>query len=162
MDHAQRLDRIALVVDDDVFMVSALAELLEEDGFEVHTASNGFSGLRQVLEVRPGVVLLDVALPERSGGELLNDLRAEPTTRDIAIVLVTGHAADLNEHQLAEADGVISKPFDDTELLEAVHHALQRAAIRRAEVAPVTTAHHEVEARSRRAAGSVRRTRGRR
>src|SRR5436309_1616949 len=42
MDHAQRLERTALIVDDDVFMVSALAELLEEDGFDVHTAPHGF------------------------------------------------------------------------------------------------------------------------
>src|SRR5690242_9616017 len=97
MDHAQRLDRTALVVDDDVFMLSALAELLEEDGFDVHTASNGFSALRQVFEVRPGVLLLDLALPERSGRELLTDLRGDPATRDMAIVLVTGHAHELTQ-----------------------------------------------------------------
>src|SRR5205085_1073808 len=54
MDHAAGVDRTALVVDDDVFMLSALAELLEEEGYDVHTASNGFSALRQVQSFRPG------------------------------------------------------------------------------------------------------------
>ena len=92
MEHAPRLERTALVVDDDVFIVSALAELLEDDGFDVQTATNGFSALRRAIESRPSVVVLDLALPERSGQELLADLRAEPTTRDLAIVLVTANA----------------------------------------------------------------------
>jgi CheY-like chemotaxis protein len=161
MEHAPRLDRTALVVDDDVFLVSALAELLEEDGFDVHTATNGFSAMRQAAELRPAVMLLDLSLPERSGNELLEDLRADPLTHHMAIVVVTGHPDGLSETQIAETDGVVSKPFDDTELLLTVHRALQRAATRRAEVAPVAVSHLASAARARRAA-SPRRTRGRR
>jgi len=154
MDHAPRLDRTALVVDDDKFVVSALAELLEEDGFDVHTATNGFSAFRQAVELRPSVVLLDIALPERSGGQILEDLRADAGTHDIAIVVVTGHADRLTDLQLAETDGVISKPFDAAELLETVQHAIQRAAARRAEVAPavVGLGHREAGVHVRRPA----------
>jgi CheY-like chemotaxis protein len=162
MDHAQRLDRTALIVDDDVFVLSALAELLEEDGFDVHTASNGFSALRLAMELRPAVILLDLALPERSGAELLDDLRADAGTRDSAIVVVSGYAGTLSEAQLAETDGLISKPFDVTELLTIVHRAGQRAASRRAEVAPVVAVtRREPGARVRRPTGA-RHTRGRR
>ena len=152
MEHGLRADRTALVVDDDVFVVSALAELLEDDGFDVHTATNGFSALRLAAELRPSVVLLDVALPERSGKEILEDLRAEPSTHDIAIVMVTGHAERLTDLNVAESDGVITKPFDVVELLDTVERAMQRAALRRAEVAPtvVSTGHREASVRSRR------------
>ena len=44
MARAPRVERSALVIDDDAFIVAALAEVLTEDGYDVHTASNGFSG----------------------------------------------------------------------------------------------------------------------
>jgi CheY-like chemotaxis protein len=162
MEHAPRLERTALVVDDDVFIVSALAELLEDDGFDVQTATNGFSALRRAIESRPSVILLDLALPERSGNELLADLRAEPTTRNLAIVLVTANADRLTEAERAAVDAVIPKPFDADELLVTVQHAVQLAAARRAEVAPVAaTSHRDAGLRARRAS-AARRTRGRR
>src|SRR5262244_1302802 len=102
MDWAARHESIALVVDDDVFVVSALAELLSEHGFDVHTASNGFSAVRQAIECHPTVVLLDLMLPERSGIEVLHDLRAEPATREVAVVVVTAYPEMLSEAQIAE------------------------------------------------------------
>jgi two-component system KDP operon response regulator KdpE len=162
MDHAPRLERTALIVDDDVFVLSALAELLEDDGFDVQTATNGFSALRHATEVRPTVILLDLALPERSGLELLADLRADPAMRDVAIVLVTGYASRLTEAELAEVDGVVAKPFDIDDLLKTVLHAVQRAALRHAEVAPVLSPSHHDEAMRARRAAAVRRTRPRR
>src|SRR5579859_6110144 len=112
MEHAPRLERSALIVDDDVFILSALAEILEDEGFDVQTATNGFSAMRRALEHRPALVLLDLALPERSGNELLEDLRADPVTHDVAIVVVSGYAERLTDWQRAEADGVVAKPFE--------------------------------------------------
>jgi CheY-like chemotaxis protein len=162
MDHAPRLDRTALVVDDDVFVVSAIAELLEDDGFDVLTASNGFSAMRRAVEARPSVILLDVALPERSGTELLDDLRADPTTRDLAIVLVTGFADQLTEAESAQADGVVAKPFDVADLRAIIQAAMHHAAVRRAEVAPVAALSHRDASQRIRRANNARRTRGRR
>jgi two-component system, OmpR family, KDP operon response regulator KdpE len=162
MEYAPRLERTALVVDDDAFIVSALAELLEIEGFDVHTATNGFSALRQALEQRPTLMLLDLALPERSGEELLRDLRADPLTRDMAIVIVTGNVDRLSERDRADADAVVGKPFDTDELMATVLRAVQRAAMRHSEVAPVVAAaHREGDVRTRRSL-NPRRTRGRR
>src|ERR1700736_5270798 len=105
MDRVPRLDRVALVVDDDIFVQSALAELLTEDGYDVHTASNGFSAVRMALECRPQVVLLDLVMPERSGAEVIAELRGDAATRDTAIVVVTGNPQMLTDSQLAETDG---------------------------------------------------------
>jgi two-component system chemotaxis response regulator CheY len=151
-----------MVVDDDVFVVSALAELLEDEGYDVHTSTNGFSALRQAIELRPAVMLLDLALPERSGADLLRDLRTDPAVHDLAIVIVSGHTDDLSEQQLAQADGVVKKPFDVAELLNTVHRAVQRAGMRRAEVAPVTAVSHSAAVRRVRRSSGARRTGGRR
>jgi CheY-like chemotaxis protein len=162
MDRAPRLERTALVVDDDAFVVSALAEVLSEDGYDVHTASNGFSAVRLAQTYRPAVMLLDLALPEQSGTEVLAELRAHPSTRAIAVVIVTANPRQLTEAHLAEVDGVVGKPFDLADLLETVRGAFQRATLRQVEVAPVAAVSHpQLAARVRRAAGA-RRSRGRR
>ncbi len=161
LDSGPRHDRTALIVDDDVFIVSALAELLDHEGYDVHTTTNGFSALRLAAGLRPLVILLDLALPERSGQELLADLRADPTTRDAGIVVVTGYTEALSEAELSASDGVVGKPFDIDDLLQVVNRAAQRAACRRAEVAPVSApAHATPGPRVRHTAGG-RRTRGR-
>ncbi|HEX8966377.1 MAG TPA: response regulator, partial [Chloroflexota bacterium] len=161
MDQAPRLDRIALVVDDDTFVASALAELLGEDGYTVHQASNGFSAVRLAVELRPAVVLLDLALPERSGQEVLGDLRADPATRDLAVIVVTGHPEGVSDSLLTELDGLVIKPFDTDQVLAAVHRAVQHVSGRWASVAPVAaTTHREAGPRVRKSAAG-RRARGR-
>ena len=162
LEHSSFVDRTVLIVDDDVFILAALAEILSEDGYDVHTASNGFSALRQVAELRPAAILLDLMLPERSGQDLLRDLRGEPATRDMAIVVVTRHADGLTDAHVAETDGLVLKPFDETELLITLHRAMQRAAARHAEVPPVTAGlHHEGVSRAR-LSTAARRSHGRR
>ena len=79
LERALRNNATALVVDDDMVLRGALAELLEEEGFlNVIQASNGFSGLRLAFEHHPQVVLLDLMLPELSGAEVLRELRNGP------------------------------------------------------------------------------------
>jgi len=162
MDHASRSDRIALVVDDDVFILSAMAELLSEEGYDVHTSSNGFSALRQVTEHKPVVILLDLLLPERSGVDVLAELRGNPATRDVAVVLVTGNPQFLTEAQIADADGLVVKPFDVDDLVQTVHRAVQRSLNRHAEMVPVAATYHREPAPRQLHPASVRRTRGRR
>jgi CheY-like chemotaxis protein len=154
MDRSARVDRTALVVDDDVFLLAAMAELLSEEGYDVHTASNGFSALRVAIECQPSVILLDLALPERPGHEVLAELRAETATRDVAIVIVTGHPDRLSEAQTALTDGVVAKPFDIPDLLQTVRRAVLRAPGRRAEVVRISaTSHRDAPVGARRPSG---------
>jgi two-component system, OmpR family, KDP operon response regulator KdpE len=139
-----------------------LAELLEEEGFNVHTASNGFSGLRLAEEHRPQLVVLDLALPELSGAEVLKELRGNHLTRDSAIVVVSGNPTLLSEPQLLDVEAVVQKPFDAITFMATCHRAVKKASSRAAEVHPVAPVvpGHVVPRRTRRSA--ERRTRGRR
>jgi CheY-like chemotaxis protein len=157
MEYGPPHRRTALVVDDDVFLLRAVADLLEEEGYDVHTASNGFSAMRRAVELRPDVILLDLRLPERSGSEVLGELRTSAATRDMAVVVVSGYPDGLSDAQMADLDGLVAKPFDERDLLYTVHRAIQRAATRRAEVAPVGAAAHGAQpARAHRAVSAPR------
>jgi len=135
----------ALIVDDDVFVRSMLAELLHEEGFDVSTASNGFNGLRLASEHNPQVVVLDLMLPDLSGVEVLRELRTNPHLRNTAILVLTGNPGLLPERQGADADALLRKPFDISTLLSMLYKAVQRASSRASEVQPVapTTPGHE-------------------
>ncbi|MGH1575052.1 hybrid sensor histidine kinase/response regulator [Methylobacterium sp. P31] len=71
-----------LVIDDDPATRDLLARLLQRDGFQVVTASDGRAGLEQARALRPRVILLDVTMPRMDGWSVLRALRADPETRD--------------------------------------------------------------------------------
>ena len=152
----------ALIVDDDVAMRALLAELLEEEGFNVTTASNGFSGLRLATEQRPQLILLNLVLPELSGAEVLGELRSNQHLRDLAIVVVSGNAELLSERQAAQVDAIMRKPFDISSFLATVHRAVQRASSRAAEVPPVAPVLSGHDPRRLRRRAATRHPRGRR
>jgi two-component system KDP operon response regulator KdpE len=126
-----------LVVEDDTSLRVALAELLDEAGFRVSSASNGYSGLRLAALEHPRVVLLDLGLPELTGVEVLRELRASPPTRDTAVIVITGNSSRIADARVAGADLVVEKPFDLDELLSAVHTAANRRVTHQAEIPPV-------------------------
>ena len=149
----------ALIVDDDMFVRSMLAELLHEEGFDVATASNGFNGLRMAAEQRPHVVLLDLMLPELSGAEVLRELRANQHTRNAAVLVVTGNPDALSDRQMADVDALVRKPFDISTLLSTLYRAVQKASTRAAEVQPVAPTVPNHDPRRIRRTATARRTR---
>jgi two-component system OmpR family response regulator len=71
-----------LLVDDNTDVLKLLAELLQLDGHEVHTAPDGPAGLDAARELRPEVVLLDVGLPGMDGFKVARQMRADPELAD--------------------------------------------------------------------------------
>jgi DNA-binding response OmpR family regulator len=120
----------ALIVEDDHHFRELLAQLFQEEGYAVETADSilGVPGL--IESWRPSVVLLDLGLPYRSGASLLADLRADPRTKDVPVVVVTAQPEALTPERRSMADDVIEKPPDIPTLLEAVRGACQRGAER--------------------------------
>jgi len=110
---------LILVVDDDQDNVTIAREILLSRGFEVRVAYNGPSALASVEQQRPDLVLLDVMMPQMSGMEVLDRLRANPATAGVPVILVT--AKDQDEDILAGykygADYYITKPFSAKQLL---------------------------------------------
>jgi DNA-binding response OmpR family regulator len=118
----------ALIVEDDHHFRELLAQLLQEEGYVVETADSilGVAGLIQ--SWRPSVVLLDLGLPYRSGASLLADLRGNPLTKNVPVLVVTAQPEALTPERRAMVDDVIEKPPDIPTLLEAVRAACERGA----------------------------------
>lgn len=105
--------RTVVLVDDAADVRVLLQLLLELEGFAVTAAADGPTGLAAVRAQRPDVVLLDVQLPGIDGPELLRQLRADPPTAALPVVLLTGSPEQDTAALLGlGATGVLRKPFD--------------------------------------------------
>jgi putative two-component system response regulator len=119
-----------LVVDDDTANRELLQEFLAAEGLEVMTAVDGRSSLAEFVRFKPDLVLLDVNMPFVDGFEVCRRLKSSPETRLTPVVLVTALSAteDRVKGIKAGADGFLSKPFDQSELLAHVHSLLSLKA----------------------------------
>jgi DNA-binding response OmpR family regulator len=116
-----------LVIDDDQDMVAALECLLGIEDFRVLSATNADEGVRKAREERPEVILLDLLMTPRSGIEVYQELRADPTLGEAKILIVTALKEKLRADRFApeieacwEAEDFIDKPIEPESLVERI------------------------------------------
>ena len=116
-----------LVVEDEVSLNETLRFNLEREGYDVHTAIDGESGLALARRLEPDLIILDVMLPALSGMEVLRQLRSDS---DVPVLLLTARTAEIDRVQGLDlgADDYITKPFGLAELLARVRAHLRRRA----------------------------------
>jgi two-component system cell cycle response regulator DivK len=118
-----------LVVDDDVNTRDAYAEYLRLNGFVVVTAGSGLEGLEIAKRARPDVILMDAVMPGMEGWTVIKLLKADPRTRAIPVVLLTGHTqpSDYARARECGADALIAKPCVPEELVRVLKDMVRRA-----------------------------------
>lgn len=111
-----------LAVDDEKHIVKLVQVNLERHGYEVITAYDGKEALQKVEEERPDLVVLDVMMPYMDGFEVLQNLRRNPSTRDIPVIMLTAKAqdADVFHGWQSGVDCYLTKPFNPMELISFV------------------------------------------
>lgn len=111
-----------LVVDDDEVIRQLIAVNLQLEGFEVVTATDGRDCLEKVAEVDPDVVTLDVMMPRLDGWVTATQLRKNPATARIKVVLITARAQedDRDRGRQIGVDAYLTKPFDPAEMIRVV------------------------------------------
>jgi len=123
------LEATILIIEDDPLAAKILERQLSHDRYRVLTAYNGLQGLKMCRENPPDLVLLDLMLPGVDGFEVLSQLRADPRTADVPVVIVSAKT-DYTDREMATrlgATAYLTKPFKWAELLETVHSLLQQA-----------------------------------
>jgi two-component system, OmpR family, alkaline phosphatase synthesis response regulator PhoP len=115
-----------LIADDNPQGVELLEAYLAETDYDVQTAADGEETLRKVREWQPDVVLLDIMMPRVSGFEVCKQIRAQPETRGIAVLMITAldQPADVEKAVEAGTNDFLTKPINKTELLLRVRAAL--------------------------------------
>jgi CheY-like chemotaxis protein len=126
-------ERRILIVEDDPDIVDYFSFLLEDEGYEVKSASRCSTAQKLVSEFRPEVVLIDALLPGKSGLELLVCLRRDPQWSELPMVVVTGNdellkddcQSYLGAHEgVRGPDVVLGKPVNRESLLKVLHTLL--------------------------------------
>ena len=117
-----------LVIDDEKDLLELVRYNLEKEHLDVITASDGQSGLEIGLKHKPDLVLLDLMMPGMSGYEVCKELRNNPRTRALPIIMLTAKAAETDKIIGLElgADDYVTKPFSVRELVARVRAVLRR------------------------------------
>lgn len=111
-----------LLIEDEPNIIEAIRFLLMRDGWSVATHMDGEGATQTVREQRPDLVILDVMLPNRSGFDILAELRRDPATATVPVLMLTARG-QLRDRELAERSGVsrfMTKPFANSEILAVV------------------------------------------
>jgi DNA-binding response OmpR family regulator len=115
-------DKSVLVIDDDVDFQSMVSEVLNNKGFKVRCLIKGEVNIVSHLARQSDIILLDIQLPGINGIDISRTLKADPTTENIPIILVSGHLD--NEPGITTVNAFFEKPFSLSTLLHKINELL--------------------------------------
>ena len=127
-----------LVVDDETDILELITFNLQRQGLTVLTAENGIEAVRIAKEKSPDMIVLDLMLPGKDGFTVYKELRADPRTSSIPVLMLTAKGEDVDRIVGLEvgADDYLGKPFNPRELLARIHAVLRRRPQQEAPGAP--------------------------
>lgn len=115
-----------LIAEDEPSILESLDFILRRAGWSIDSVTDGEAVLERVRRSRPRVLVLDVMLPRRSGFDVLKQLRADGETRDLPVLILTAKGQQ-QDRRIAEelgADGFVTKPYSNAEVVGAVRQLL--------------------------------------
>lgn len=125
-----------LIVDDDADFVDLAKTVLTRKPYQVLVAYSGEEALQRVAKEKPDLIILDIIMPVKDGFTVCEQLKKNPETAKIPVIMLTGFRQHVGETTLAAAQGLmleaedyIEKPLDAAELLRRVEHHLKKLGL---------------------------------
>ena len=114
-----------LIVDDNNDILWVVEIILKRYGFEVMTTLKGEEVMSKTKQFAPQLILLDVFLSGVDGIDVCNNLKSNPSTKDIPIIMISAHTSFKEIKKFCKADDFISKPFDANELVKKINYYIE-------------------------------------
>lgn len=108
-----------LLIEDEPNIVEAIRFILSRDGWQVSTHADGATAVGEIARVKPDIVVLDVMLPNRSGFDILRDIRADQQIASLPVLMLTakGQARDREQAEALGVSRFMTKPFSNSEVV---------------------------------------------
>jgi len=115
-----------LIVDDNPVIVELLQRKLGREGYEVDGCVESGEAVKKCMENKPDLVILDILMPGKSGWDILQEIKSNPETENIAVIISTvkNRPEDLEKVRDLKAEDYIAKPYVFSDLLEKVQNIL--------------------------------------
>jgi two-component system response regulator VicR len=118
-----------LCVEDEPEMIDLIRLILSRKGFDVSGATGGQDGIYKIRSEKPDLVLLDLMMPYMDGWEVYQQMKADESTKNIPVIVVTAKAQSIDKVlglHIAKVDDYIAKPFSPKELIDSVERVLAK------------------------------------
>ena len=120
-----------LIAEDEPYIVESLGFVLTHAGYTVSAVRDGQAVLAAVTEQKPALLILDLMLPNKSGFEVLKQLRSDPQLASMPVMMLTakGQEQDRSTAEHLGVDAFMTKPFSNREVVECVNKLVNRQAV---------------------------------
>ena len=118
-----------LCIDDEEDITRAIKLRLEHSGIDVICAQNGKDGVRLALEERPDAIVSDLVLPDGEGMFILRQIKSNPVTQHISVIILTGQGYESIKRQVLQAGAAayLTKPVNFSELLQTIRMQVEES-----------------------------------
>jgi CheY-like chemotaxis protein len=116
------MSKLVLIVEDDPKNMTLTNDLVRMSGYSTVQATDGVQGVAQAKAAKPDLILMDIMMPKKDGYAACSDIKRDPTTKNIPVIMLTAVGYDLNRMLAKQvgAEGYVTKPFSRQQLVDAM------------------------------------------
>ena len=123
----EKKEKRVLIVDNDPDYLDRLSDLFRGAGYQVTIMRRGRQVVDHVKKDKPTVIVMDVALPDKDGVQVIKELKDDWDAKKVPVVVISDYTSRINASIREKIEGVLPKPFSSDELLYEVQKAVKKA-----------------------------------
>jgi CheY-like chemotaxis protein len=123
------MGKVILIVEDDPKNMKLTRDLLNISGYTTIEATNGEQGVEKAKSAKPDLILMDIMMPKKDGYQACHEIKMDPKTKNIPIVMLSAVGYELNKVLAKQmgTEGYVTKPFSRQELLDVINPLLAKS-----------------------------------